>query len=141
MSSRKVTLISYNSYNIKHTYKHTSNFHLLSTCFPDILCISSLILTIALQCTNFPWRWYLHLCWYVLWYMCTYSKMPFMRKCSYWHIKTTPIHSVLRRTLLLHNPAISLLDIYPDKTIIQKDNMHPYVHSNTVHNSQDTETN
>ena len=40
-----------------------------------------------------------------------------------------------------HDPAIPLLGINLDKTISQKDNMHPYVHSNSVHNSQDTETN
>ena len=33
------------------------------------------------------------------------------------------------------------LGIYLDKSIIQKDNMHPYVHSSTIHNSQDMETN
>ena len=30
---------------------------------------------------------------------------------------------------LPYDPAIPLLDIYPDKTIIQKDNIHPDVHS------------
>ena len=28
---------------------------------------------------------------------------------------------------LPYDPAIPLLGIYPDKTLIQKDNMHPYV--------------
>ena len=41
---------------------------------------------------------------------------------------------------LPYDPAIPLLGIYLDKTIIQKDNMHPYVHSSTIHNSQDLET-
>ena len=35
------------------------------------------------------------------------------------------------------DPAISLLDIYPDKTLIWKDNMHPYICSSTIHKSQD----
>ena len=34
---------------------------------------------------------------------------------------------------LPHNPAIPLLNIYLDKTIIEKD-MLPYVHCSTVHN-------
>ena len=36
------------------------------------------------------------------------------------------------------DPVIPLLGIYPDKTVIQKE--HPYVHSSTIHNSQDMET-
>ena len=39
-----------------------------------------------------------------------------------------------------YDPAIPLLDIYPDKTIIQTDNIHPYVQSSTIHDSQDMET-
>ena len=35
---------------------------------------------------------------------------------------------------LPYHPAILVLGIYPDKAIIQK-NMHPYVQSNTIHNS------
>ena len=41
---------------------------------------------------------------------------------------------------LLYDSAISLLGIYADKTINQKDTCNPYVHRSTVHNSQDTET-
>ena len=41
---------------------------------------------------------------------------------------------------LPYDPAILLLSIYPDKTLIQKDNMHPHVHSSTIHSSQDMET-
>ena len=37
------------------------------------------------------------------------------------------------------DPAIPILGIYTDKTIIQKDTCTPYVHSNTIHNSQDVE--
>ena len=37
-----------------------------------------------------------------------------------------------------YDPAIPLLGIYLDKTVIQK-HMHPYVHSSTIHNSQDME--
>ena len=40
---------------------------------------------------------------------------------------------------LLYESAIPLLGIYTDKTIIKK--IHdPYVHSSTIHNSQDKET-
>ena len=31
-----------------------------------------------------------------------------------------------------YDPAISVLGIYPDKTTIQKDNMHTYVHSSSI---------
>ena len=40
---------------------------------------------------------------------------------------------------LSSDPAIPLLGIYPDKTITQR-YMHPYIHSSTIHNSQDMET-
>ena len=40
---------------------------------------------------------------------------------------------------LLYDPAIPLLGIYPDKTINSKRYLHPYVHSGTIHNSQDVE--
>ena len=40
---------------------------------------------------------------------------------------------------LLHDPAIPLLGIYPEKTIIQKDNMYHNVHCSTIYNSQDME--
>ena len=43
------------------------------------------------------------------------------------------------KTELLDDPAIPLLGIHPDKTIIQKIYA-PYVHSSTVHNSQNVET-
>ena len=36
---------------------------------------------------------------------------------------------------LAYEPVIPLLGIYPDKTIIQKDNMHSYDYSSTIHNS------
>ena len=38
---------------------------------------------------------------------------------------------------LPYDPAIPLLGIYPEKTIIQKRHMHPNVHSSTICNSQD----
>ena len=41
---------------------------------------------------------------------------------------------------LPYNPAISVLGIHPDKTYNSKRYMQPYVHSSTVHNSQDMET-
>ena len=45
---------------------------------------------------------------------------------------------------LPHDPAISLLGIYPDKIIIQKDTFTPSsppnAQSSTMHNSQDMET-
>ena len=41
---------------------------------------------------------------------------------------------------LSYDPAIPLLGIHLEKTIIQKRYMHPYVHSSTIHNSQDMET-
>ena len=40
------------------------------------------------------------------------------------------------KTELPHDPAIPLLGIYPEKTVIQKD-MHPNVHCSTIYNSQD----
>ena len=39
---------------------------------------------------------------------------------------------------LPYDPTIPLLGIYPDKTL-SKRYMHPYVHSSTIHNSQDME--
>ena len=39
----------------------------------------------------------------------------------------------------IYDPAILLLGIYPEKTIIQKDNMHSNVHCSTIYNSQDME--
>ena len=41
---------------------------------------------------------------------------------------------------LPYDPAIPLLGIYPDKTLIQKDNMHHYIPSSTIHTNQDMET-
>ena len=41
---------------------------------------------------------------------------------------------------LPYDPAIPLLGIYPEKTLIQKRHMHPNAHSSSVHNSQDMET-
>ena len=38
---------------------------------------------------------------------------------------------------LPYDPAIPLLGIYPEETLISKRYMHPYVHSSTIHNSQD----
>ena len=40
---------------------------------------------------------------------------------------------------LPYDPAIPLLGINPEKTIILKRYMHPYVHSSTIYNSQDME--
>ena len=37
---------------------------------------------------------------------------------------------------LPYDPAIPLLGIYPEKTIIQKRHMHPNVHCSTIYNSQ-----
>lgn len=68
--------------------------------------------------------------------MCTSTKMPSVRQCSCWHIQTTLIQSVLRRTCLLYNPAIPLLGIYPDKTIIHKGNRHPCVHGSSIYSRQ-----
>ena len=41
---------------------------------------------------------------------------------------------------LPYDPAIPLLVIYPDKTVIQKDTYTCYVHSSTIYNSQNMET-
>ena len=41
---------------------------------------------------------------------------------------------------LLYDPEIPLLGIYLEKTVFQKRYLHPYVHSHTIHNSQDMET-
>ena len=41
---------------------------------------------------------------------------------------------------LPYDPAIPLLGIYPEKNYNSKRYMHPYVHSSTIHNSQDMET-
>ena len=40
---------------------------------------------------------------------------------------------------LPHDLAISLLGIYPDKTLNPKRCTHPYVHSSMIYNSQDME--
>ena len=40
---------------------------------------------------------------------------------------------------LPYDPAISLLGIYLEKTIIQKRYMHPNVHCSTIYSSQDME--
>ena len=40
---------------------------------------------------------------------------------------------------LSYDPALPLLGIYSDKTFIER-YMHPYVHCNKIHNSQDMET-
>ena len=40
---------------------------------------------------------------------------------------------------LPHDPSITLLGIYTDKSFLEKDK-HPYVHCSTIHNSQDMET-
>ena len=40
---------------------------------------------------------------------------------------------------LPYDPEIPLLGIYPEKTIIEKKNMHPNVHSSTIYTSQDME--
>ena len=37
---------------------------------------------------------------------------------------------------LPYDPAIPLLGIYPEKTIIQKDTWRPNVHCSTIYNSQ-----
>ena len=43
------------------------------------------------------------------------------------------------KTELPYNPAIPLLGIYPEKTVIQKDACTPIVHCSTIYNSQDME--
>ena len=43
------------------------------------------------------------------------------------------------KTELAYVPAIPFLGIYSEKTIIQKDNMHPNVLCSIVYNSQDME--
>ena len=65
---------------------------------------------------------------------------------SWWECKLVqPLWRIVLRFLrklkieLPYDPAIPLLGIYPDKTTIQKDNRHPYVHSSTIHNSQEME--
>ena len=45
-----------------------------------------------------------------------------------------------RKIELPYDPAIPLLGIYPDNTIISKRYMHPYVHSSTIYNRKDMET-
>ena len=40
-------------------------------------------------------------------------------------------------TDLLHDPTIPLLDLYPEKDLIQKGNSYPDVHCSTVYKSQD----
>ena len=37
---------------------------------------------------------------------------------------------------LPYDPAIPLLGIYPEETIMQKENMHPNVHCSTIYNRQ-----
>ena len=64
-----------------------------------------------------------HTCWWE--YMLLY---PFWR--TVW---------IFLRKLRTELPAIPHLGIYPDKTN-SKRYMHPYVHSTTIHNSQDMET-
>ena len=44
-----------------------------------------------------------------------------------------------RKTESPYDPAIPLLGIYLDKTIIQKDDTQPYVQGSTIHNSQNME--
>jgi len=41
---------------------------------------------------------------------------------------------------LLYDPAIALLGIYREKTIISKEYMCPNVHCNTIYNNQDMKT-
>ena len=41
---------------------------------------------------------------------------------------------------LPYDPAIPLLGIYPEKTIIQKRHMYPNIHCSTTYNSQGMET-
>ena len=50
-----------------------------------------------------------------------------------------PMTLLASKTELLHDPAIPLLGIYPEKTVIRKDTYTLYVHSNTIHNSQGME--
>ena len=63
----------------------------------------------------------------------------------WWECKLIqPLWRTVRRFLkklkieLPNDPAIPLLGIYPEKTVIQKD-MHPNVHCSTIYNSQDME--
>ena len=53
----------------------------------------------------------------------------------------TVLRSLKKRKLKLpYDPAIPLLGIYLEKTLIRKDNMFSYVHCSTIYNSQDMET-
>ena len=46
----------------------------------------------------------------------------------------------LKKLKMPHDPAILVLSIYPGKTLNLKRSMNPYIHSSTIHNSQDIET-
>jgi hypothetical protein len=45
------------------------------------------------------------------------------------------------KIVLPYDPTIPLLGIYPKgiKSAYQRDNLHPYTHCSTIHNSQDME--
>ena len=65
----------------------------------------------------------------------------------WWECKLVqPLRKTVRRYLrklyieLPYVPAIPLLGIYTDKTFSEKDTCHPYVHTSTIHNTQDMET-
>ena len=40
---------------------------------------------------------------------------------------------------LPYNPTVPILGMYPEKTLIQKEYMHPSVHYSTVYSNQDME--
>ena len=55
--------------------------------------------------------------------------------CCWWECKfVQPVRKKLKIELP-YDPAIQLLGIYAEKTIIQRDTCTPYVHSSTTHNS------
>ena len=54
------------------------------------------------------------------------------------HTKKQPTNPKLKLKIELpYDPVIPLQDIYPEKAVIQKNNVYPNVHSSTIHNSQD----
>ena len=64
---------------------------------------------------------------------------------SRWECKLVPLWKTVQRFLkklkieLPYDPAIPLLAVYPEKTLIQKRYMYPNVHCSTIYNSQDME--
>ena len=59
----------------------------------------------------------------------------------WWECKLITVWQFLKKLgmKLPYDPTVPLLGIYPEKTIIEKDNMYPSVHCSTVYNSLDIE--